>query len=306
MDFSARSTPSPVKPSADACWLGTCGVGQKLRVEYFRTRHSAMRRWSRWTSDQAEQGRRVLAGFDFAFGTPQGFVSAARLGPGDWSWRALWRFLAKHIEDDEANRNNRFEVAAAMNARIGHAPPGPWWGGPPSQLRTLDTLRTRRGFDWPYPVTKTKAVQRLRATDRRASGAQEVWKLAGVGSVGSQSLLGIAALASRKIGPTQEPWAPRSTVWPMQTGFKPPPRHERGKRVVLVEAFPSLLPNETNAKLDRHRGIRDAAQVDAWCQWARRLDRRDQLAPLFERPAGLTDTEYDACLDEEGWIFGVT
>ncbi|MEM7576361.1 MAG: hypothetical protein AAF328_02700 [Planctomycetota bacterium] len=306
VDFSARSTPSSVKPSADACWLGTLTPGQRFRAEYFRTRQEAMNAWSRWVSQQDTQQRRVLAGFDFAFGTPRNFAAAARLSPGNPGWRALWGFLAKHIQDDGTNRNNRFAIAAAMNARVGREPSGPWWGGPPSRLAGLETLRTKRGFTWPYPVTAKQTVARLRETDRRARGAQEVWKLAGIGSVGSQSLLGIAGLASRRIGPTRAPWASRAAVWPMETGFKLPSRHDRGKRVVLVEAFPSLLPQHTQAKLNKHHGIRDAAQVDAWCHWARRLDRRNQLDPLFERPADLTDAEHQACLDEEGWIFGVT
>ncbi|MEM8782636.1 MAG: hypothetical protein AAGE65_07230 [Planctomycetota bacterium] len=307
MDFSARSSPSPVRPSADACWLGACAPGERFAAAYFRTRAAAMAAWSAWVTRQVEAKRRVLAGFDFAFGYPAGFAAAAKLEPAAQPWRVVWQTLARHIEDDDRNRNNRFAVASRLNEQAAGRDAGPFWGGPPTMLAGCRRLRPRRPFAWPYLAHNGTALPRLRLTDTRAKHAQEAWKLAGIGSVGSQSLLGIAALG-RLLGWGDAPpasWTPHAQVWPFQTGFQAPATPPGRPAVTLVEAFPSLLEEQTQRRLNRHGRIRDAAQVDAWCHWAKERDRVDRLDAGFAPPAGLTDTQRSACVAEEGWIFGL-
>jgi hypothetical protein len=83
---------------------------------------------------------RVLVGFDFAYGYPRGF--AAALGLTGTPWRAVWRYLTNEISDDpRTNINNRFEVAAQLNARLGsHV----FWGRPAlPMLAELSRLRDR-------------------------------------------------------------------------------------------------------------------------------------------------------------------
>ncbi|MEM1446301.1 MAG: hypothetical protein AAGF84_09615 [Planctomycetota bacterium] len=308
MDFSARSSPSPVKPTADACWLGTATRGGRVRAEYFRTRSEAMARWSAWVEQQVQQHRRVLAGFDFAFGYPQGFTEARTSSRSRKPWRTTWTTLATEIEDDDTNRNNRFEVASQLNESIGTDRLGPFWGGPPTMLANYRALHPKRRFDWPYDTKRNTALPRLRLTDQLAPNAQEAWKLAGIGSVGSQSLLGIAALG-RLLGfgkSSAASWATHAQIWPFQHGFTPPSSPADQPAVTLVEAFPSLLGDRVDARMNPHDNIRDAAQVDAWCRWARDQDRRGRLTKHFATPAQLTAEQAAACVAEEGWIFGVT
>ncbi len=311
LDFSARSSPSPVRPSADACWLGTLSSRQHFAATYFRTRAAAMAGWSAWVSRQIDAGHRVLAGFDFALGYPQGFAAAANLPPSSPPWQAAWRFLAERIDDDDRNRNNRFRVASHINQQIaGNSTsnaPGPFWGGTPTRLADCPHLTTRRAFDWPCLAGNGTALHRLRRTDRRAPNAQELWKLAGIGSVGSQSLLGIAALA-RLLGfadPAAADWAPLARIWPFQTGFAlPPETRDARPAVVLAEAFPSLLGEAVEQRMEQHGRIRDAAQVHAGCHWARQRDAQGRLAPCFAPPAGLSPDDLANCIREEGWILG--
>ncbi len=303
LDFSARSSPSPAKPCADALWLGCVSGAGKAAVSYHRTRAAAMAAWSEWVGNRVQRGRRVLCGFDFALGYPVGFAEALRVKHG---WRSVWRELADRIKDDDRNSNNRFAVADEMNRRTGdESTPGPFWGGPAGAA--TPTLERTRSFDWPYVEGASWSLARLRVCESCCPTAQEVWKLSGAGSVGSQTLLGIAAL--RRALDTAA-WAEHARVWPTQTGFADNVETLLGGRsedpaVVIVEAYPSLLGDAVDALLDRHAGIRDAAQADAWCRWARAEDRAGRLGRWFAVPAGLSSAQQQACEREEGWIFGV-
>jgi len=87
---------------------------------------------------------------------------------------------------------------------------------------------------------------------------QEVWKLSGVGSVGGQALLGIAALEGlrRRAG---------AAVWPFQTLGE-------GRAHVLAEMYPSLIEPE------RGSDVKDARQVRTWAAALRRVDSEGDLA----------------------------
>ena len=75
----------------------------------------------------------MLVGFDFPLGYPAGF--AARLGLSGPPWRAVWDEIAGLITDDERNRNNRFDVADALNRRVSGGG-FPFWGCPAAPART--------------------------------------------------------------------------------------------------------------------------------------------------------------------------
>ena len=79
-----------------------------------------------------------MVGFDFPFGYPAGF--AARLGLEGPPWRAVWDEIARLIEDDEGNRNNRFEVGAEFNRRVSGGR-FPFWGCPVGLRRTTSSAR---------------------------------------------------------------------------------------------------------------------------------------------------------------------
>ena len=269
LDFSARSTPSPARPSADACWLGVAG----REPAYARTRGAAWDEVAAWAAGATREGAALL-GVDFALGLPAGTAGALDVG----GWRGVWSLLEGLVADDaESNANNRFEAAARLNERIG-AGAGPWWGCPPA--RASAWLTPRRGFAWPVVAASGAVLPRMRAADRACPGVQEVWKLLGAGSVGSQTLLGVAGL-SRLRGRLAVDGV-RLRVWPFERTFAP-----AAGELWVAEIWPGLLEAEVRAS---SLGIRDAAQVAAWVRWAERGAAGAWEVPLPEEAR------------EEGWI----
>jgi molybdopterin-guanine dinucleotide biosynthesis protein B len=261
VDWSATNGPSPAKPSADAIWIGTAR-STGIEAQYFRTRAEAEAHLSALMATEAQAGRRLLIGFDFPMGYPAGF--AARL-TGEASPRAVWRWLAHHITD-EGNRNNRFHVAAAINARLGN---GPFWGRPASL--PLADLPERKTVDY-----AALALPERRAVEGAVPRAQPVWKLFTTGSVGSQALMGLPMIQRL----SQRPGV---AVWPFDPVGTAP--------IVLTEVYPSLLA----PLVSQAEGIKDRAQVLLLARALHSLSEQGRLAPLL--------TEIPDCA-EEGWILG--
>ena len=166
VDWSAAGVPRPGPDSIWICWRGPDGVE---RLENPRTRHQARALLADWLAAAQSSGERVLVGFDFPFGYPAGF--AARLGLSGAPWRAVWDEIARLIEDDELNRNNRFDVAAKLNNRIATAGgAAPFWGCPAAEIRP--SLAPTR----PAPAYESGLAER-RLIDRREymPGAQPCW-----------------------------------------------------------------------------------------------------------------------------------
>lgn len=262
-DWSAASQPSPARPTADAIWIGWQD-GADTGCEYIRTRAAAERR----LGDLITGAGRVLLGLDFALGYPAGF--AARL-TGQACARAVWRWFAQAITDGPDNRNNRFAVANAINARLGgqSGEAGPFWGRPAS-------------LPLPHlPATKAALPPGLaerRQTDTALPGTHPVWKLFTTGAVGSQVMMGL-------------PMVQRLTergdvaVWP----FDPP----NAARVVVAEVYPSILAQAVRDA----GGLRDQAQVRLLARALWVLNQNGQLPTLFATPGPPVTTE-------EGWILG--
>lgn len=277
VDWSANNTP---KLGRDSIWVASAAAGEDgIETVNLGTRRQAEDWLKGRLVEAVGRRRRVLVGFDFPFGYPAGF--AAALGVGD-SWVDVWRYLTGRVEDDAANRSNRFQVAAAINQMLG--PDAPFWGRPATQPR--DHL----------PERKTVAYGRL-AEWRRAETAlhdvglhpQSVWKLAYAGSVGSQALLGIPVVHRLRRDPRLREV---SLVWPFEVTVPSVPAGTPG--VVHVEAWPSAAP------FDRERGsCRDQRQVRAVVRLWRERDRRRSLAGMFA--AVPSDRSVRG---EEGWILG--
>ena len=127
VDWSAAAVP---RRGRDSIWIGLtarlAGGGLRLtRIENPATRAAATERIVTTIARLVADGKRVLAGFDFPFGYPAG--TARRLGHSGLPWRHMWQELDHAIEDDKANRNNRFDVAEELNRRLsGEA--FPFWG----------------------------------------------------------------------------------------------------------------------------------------------------------------------------------
>lgn len=261
VDWSATNGPSPARPSADAIWIGTARR-TGTEAQYFRTRADAEAHLRALIAAETAARRRLLIGFDFPMGYPAGF--AARL-TGQADPRAIWRWLAAQITDI-GNRNNRFAVAAAINARFGQ---GPFWGRPASQ--PLPALPERKTIDY-----GALGLPERRAVERLVPRAQPVWKLFTTGSVGSQSLMGLPMIHRLAQGPGV-------AVWPFDGAPAAP--------VLLAEVYPSLLA----PLVSQQEGIKDRAQVLLLARALHSLSSQGLLAPLLSVPPDSA---------EEGWILG--
>ena len=288
VDWSARSKPSPERKSRDAIWWAVARVAGGIEVdepEYVRTRHEALDRLADLIAGELDAGRQVLVGFDFPFGYPAGV--AQRL-TGKASALTLWDWLAERIEDGPDNANNRYDVAATINAAYPGL--GPFWGRPST---------------WNYPTIPAKTSARTsqdeqpperRIADRHAKGAKTVWQLAYAGSVGSQMLLGLPAL---KRLTEDSRIAGHAAIWPFETRLRTP-----DAKAVIAEVYPSLLRAEVRARRGEDE-ILDSAQVRVNAEAFARLDALGGLAPLFAGAPGLTADERRLIETEEAWILGL-
>lgn len=278
VDWSAAAKPTPAKPSPDAVWMAAARDGAVGEPEYFRTRAACLDRLSALLRAEVAAGRRVLAGFDFPFGWPRGL---ARAVTGDDAALGLWAWLAEAVEDAPDNSNNRFAVAERLNAMLPGV--GPFWGRPATADHpgVPEKGRARDGHGLPE----------RRLVEDVVKGAQPCWKLYTTGSVGSQALLGVAALDRLRRAPGL---AGQVQVWPFETGLAPP-----SAPACLAEIYPSLLKPEA-----RDGEVKDAAQVRAVAQAYADLDARGALAALFAAGPALSAGERAVVAREEAWILG--
>lgn len=253
VDWSASSSPSPAKPSADAIWIAEASASGE-ETSYHRTRAAA----EAALRGMLQGNDRVLVGFDFPMGFPAGF--AKRL-TGIASARAVHGWLAAAIEDGPENHNNRFAVAAAINQRLGGTP-GPFWGCPEAKAGTH--LSARKEIDYP-----ALGLSERREVEALIRSAQPVWKLYTTGSVGSQALTGLPVV--HRLG---------LPVWP----FDPmAPR-------MVAEVYPSLLAPAVSAALAaRTDGIKDEWQVRLLARALLRLSQAGKLAALLTVPPVATE-----------------
>lgn len=262
VDWSGGNDRGP-RPKKDAIWAGVARGGVSDPPHYLRNRQVAEQWLGAFFETELGAGRRVLAGFDFPFGYPAG-VAAHVTGQADPF--ALWEWLEARIED-APKRNNRWQVAAGINALFPGI--GPFWGnGSKTDVPGLPRKgRAREGH----------GVEEFRHVERAAKGTFSVWQLAGAGAVGSQVLMGLPVLARlrRRFS---------ASVWP----FEAP-----DGALVLAEIWPSLLNDAVKAHCTRTGEIRDAAQV--------RLLARALSALPEEELAGMLSVRSS----EEGWILGL-
>lgn len=258
VDWSGKATPSPARPGKDAIWAGLCEPDRR-EESYFRTRAEA----ANYLSARLAEGGRQLIGFDFPMGFPAGF---ARRLTGRDDARALHGWLERQIVDEPDNRNNRFEVAGAINARLGGR--GPFWGRP--MARPVPHLSAFKDSDH-----AALGLAEKRRVECENPPAKPVWQLMGAGSVGSQALLGIPVV-HRLAAQTG------AAIWPF----------EAPADLTLAEVYPSLLAAAVRRDGD---SIPDRAQVRLLARALLNLSQADRLAPLLRVPP---------IAIEEGWILG--
>ncbi|MEE8599970.1 hypothetical protein [Euzebya tangerina] len=285
VDYSAKQTVGRRGGEQDGLWLaaGGAAIPGAPGPRPFRTRLDLQAHLEQALAGHIESGHRVLLGLDFCFGFPSGTASAlgARAGEPAWSW--MWQTLGAAITDTADAANNRFDVAGALNQRVGHGA-GPFWGHPPSM--TIPDLAPTKP---PYPssgLVEWRLVERT--LQWRGAVPKSCWQLSGAGSVGGQSLVGIAMLDRMRRGGLATAWDHGAVaVWPFQAWSD--------AQVVVAEVYPSLVDPSGPPTL-----VHDARQVLGLVGWA--IDRQHDVRSLLAAPLELEDP---TVIGEEGWILGV-
>jgi len=209
-----------------------------------------------------------------------GGTMRSMVGGGGEPWTRLWSVLSQLVTDSDANLSNRFDVAAAIN----RATTPRFWGHPHG--RTIPGLSpTRSGTDY-------ASIAEHRAVESRIRGPQPVWKLTGIGAVGSQTLLGIPRLEALRRHPTL---SRDIAVWPFETDFSA----RLTAPITLVEIYPSFFP------LDIVAEPRDRAQVETCVLRYAALDAAGLLQSFLAAPPDLSPADRTTAIAEEGWIAGV-
>lgn len=283
VDWSASNQPKSGKDSIWSC-VGDAHRGQ-LKTANHRTRRAAEAWLLKHLSAAVRAGQRVLVGLDFPYGYPAGFAAALNLG-GE-PWRAVWKYLERHVSDGELNASNRFEVAAEINRQLGDR--ASFWGRP--EKLKLSTLPFRKEVVYDSPelggLSEWREVERQ--LQHLKTRPQSVWKLAGAGAVGSQSLVGIPVLARLR---DHEVLRDVSRVWPFEVQV--PSVRAGSPAVVHAEIWPTIVPFA-----DEPGSCRDEQQVRALVRHWRARDGAGQLAGLF---AAAPDN--GVVVREEGWVLG--
>ena len=283
VDWSAASSP---KVGSDSIWyrilLRDGATLRQAALENPATRRQATTELCDRLAELLGRGRRVLAGFDFPFGYPCG--TAARLGIRGLPWRRLWQLLDDALEDGDDNANNRFDVAEALNLQLSGGA-FPFWGNVREEKRRHLLRRGRR------PHGPEDLAER-RLCDMLLPSTQPVWKLAGVGSVGSQALTGIPRVWQIRRDPRL---AAETHIWPFETGLRFDPR----PALILAEIYPSQAPAAVLPGLPK-----DAGQVAAITDHLARQDDLGALDRLFAGGSGLTEKQRRIIELEEAWILG--
>lgn len=243
------------RPKKDAIWTGIARAGLAEDPVYHRNRKLAEDWIIRFLAAELAAGRRVLAGFDFAFGYPAGF---GRVLTGTDDPFAIWDWFAAHVHDSPST-NNRFDLAGQINARFPGI--GPFWGN--GLARDIPDL-PRKGL-----ARQGHGLPEKRAAEQQAKGAFAVWQLAGAGAVGSQVIMGLPGLARLR-----HRFGADLAVWPFQP-LTPP--------IALVEVWPSLIA-KTIAATCTLGAIKDAHQVRVLARALSALAPAD-LARMLDLPA---------------------
>lgn len=286
-EIRESQVPSKVSRLKGAIPKGTTLLNPSTRFEATQYLHELL-------SNAVDFGQNVLVGFDFSLGLP--FSSLQSFGFSHHV--SFWSFLAEAVEDDDSNKNNRFELASRLNRRAveNGLGSGPFWGCPALQANSF--LGTKKSLAVIEGSVETWRVceQQMRLRKFRPFS---IWQLMGAGAVGSQSLLGIPRMVELMRVPGISDC---STVWPFETGFQLPDLIKN--KIVFAEFWPSLL----DVNLSLHP-IVDAAQVLSAVQWAINLDRQGVLRQMFA-PKLFVEGDSSSSIDkkqevlEEGWVLG--
>lgn len=294
VDWSAASKPTT---GENSIWIGclhrepdgeeTCTTTNPP------TRFAAERDLTALLKQFIAQGKKVLLGFDFAFGYPTGTANALGLDRKQTpAWRSLHALVTQSVRDAENNSNNRFEFAAGLNAKLsGDA--HPFWGVPAQQQ--TKTLHPKKGdFSATGSLPEHREAEAWIRQNFRGS-PKSVWQLAYVGAVGSQALLGIPTLTRLRQMYKQ------ARIWPFETGLKSLVRQDlTDVPVLMAEIYPSIL--DPTPEIGE---VKDSAQVRTLAHHFAGADRRGLLSAAFSGNNSLSARKRIQIEQEEGWILAI-
>lgn len=291
VDWSAAAAPRTGK---DSIWIGVIKRDIRFRPTFEAhnpaTRDEAMKLLGDILADLRRRSERVLVGFDFAMGYPEGTAKALDLKVQDWS--GLWAFLAANVVDKPTNVNNRFAVAAKMN-RLMTDQPWPFWGCPANDAqRWLTSTKPEADLSGLPQLRRAETLTSLKVK----GGAKSVWQVFGNGTVGSQAIVGIP-----RVKALADALGDKARVWPFQTGWKTLTAADvEGVEAVFAEVWPPLAePRPEPGE------VPDRAQVRALCEHFLKLDEAGDLGAAFGPGAGAEPDVVAVVEREEGWILGV-
>lgn len=289
VDWSAKNTPSPAKPSADAIWVAVKDTLAGEQYErYFRTRFSCESFLLELLHHNArKENARILIGYDLDFGFPAGLAKS--MGVSGLPWQYHWKTLSNMIQDNEKNKNNRFQVASFYNQKSSNTI-GPFWGVPKAQ--ETDYLKPKSP-SYPFQAQNGATLRHKRWCESKEPKAQPVWKLLGTASVGGQSLMGILVIHRLR---HHNDLKDMSAIWPLETGFNYP----ENSRIVHVEIWPGLFSKHLDGTLE----VKDHAQVRYTVDWLDMWVRSGKMSTLMAPPAWLTASQIEDVEREEGWVIG--
>lgn len=303
VDWSAASTS---KTGKDSVWIACSDHEELLECPGGpnpSTRKKAMVTIKSICLEAVKAKQKLFVGFDFGLGYPAG---SAKKMTGEASWKTVWSVFASRFEEAQDFAARRFEIANEMN-RDHFKSKGPFWRYPGGEAGTA-----RKGKDGchpdPYPnlCFRKPDFARIGVKERRhceasIPRAKSNWELLNPGSVGSQTLLGIAALGRLIADPEL---AGEISVWPFDTEFTK--AKSAFKSITLAEVYPSAFslayPYDNS---DKENPV-DHAQVKTLAHGFACLDRQGRFEALLEQPESLKDVALEEVLLEEGWIVGVS
>ena len=291
VDWSAAAKPTT---GANSIWIGARARDARLKFQFTsanpKTRLEARTLVSELAQKLIARGDKVLIGCDFAFGYPSGTAQAIGLDCDSMQpWQAMYAHLASKVKEREDNSNARFAIAAGLNYAMTKGP-HPFWGT--TKKDQVSTLAMKKGdFSSAASLPEHRLSEAWIKSQFKAS-PKTVWQLMGAGAVGSQTLLGIPAVAHlrREIAGAQ--------IWPFETGFKSLTADDLSNTTcVLAEVYPSTL------KVTPESGeVLDLAQVRMLSEHLESLDSAGKLASAFGPPNTLSSREIEQITCEEGWI----
>lgn len=285
VDWSAASKPTT---GPDSIWIGVLKKNVRFQLAFEAhnppTRAEALALLEKTIADLQRRNDRILIGFDFPLGFPEGSAAALKL-KGD-AWSAMLDFVSAEMRDKPDNTNNRFQVGAKMNRLMTNSA-FPFWGAPAKDAQTMLAVKRPRDHG-------PGDLPEFRKAEQAIKGPSSIWKLYYQGSVGGQALTGLPVVKKlkTKLGDAMK-------LWPFETGWKPlAPADLDGVSVVAAEIYPSLYATKATAN-----EVKDAVQVRAAAEHFAALDEKGRLGPVFGPKKG-QEAHVEIVTREEGWILG--